>query len=249
MQESIDLKAAFPHLAADPEWVTFTPIEPGDVPTYLAFAAATIAATIAWLAWRRQVKNFKIQEDSLKTQINLLRDQISQQQESFSKQLESMAEQVAFMREESLYRQRLEERGQAVLISTWPGEDAANLLNRSGQPVHSVVVTSVAVQGAAWNKGEELPEHFHHSHRRELSLLPDGEWHVPIGLVKGGMQLRPGTEIAFTDFQGAHWIRRANGQLERIHTNPIEYYNLMRPADICLPSYGLASRRTGALPD
>jgi len=226
---------------SQPEWISFTPIQPGDVPTYLAFAAATIAATVAWLAWRRQVRNFKVQEAALGEQIRLLRDQVDQQQKAFSGQLESMAEQVSYMREESLYRQRLEERAQAILISSWPGKGAANLLNRSGQPVHSIVVTSVAVQGAAWRKGEDVPESFLHSHRRELSVLPDGEWHVPIDLLEGAMQVRAGIEIAFTDFQGAHWIRRSSGTLERISVNPIEYYGLMRPGDIYLPDPGFAS--------
>lgn len=220
--------------------ISFTPVQPGDVPTYLAFIAATIAAVVATLAWRRQVKNFNVQEGNSQKQMELLHEQIDQQQQAFSKQLEAMAEQVRLMNEESLYRQRIEERGQAVLVSAWPGNGAANLLNRSGQPVYSVVVTSVAVQGTAWRKGEEIPERFQFSHRRELSVLPDGEWHIAVELCTGAMQVRPGMEIAFTDFQGAHWIRRAYGTLERLHVSPAEHYKLPRPMDITLPSTGLS---------
>jgi hypothetical protein len=36
-------------------------------------------------------------------------------------------------------------------------------------------------------------------------------------------------EVAFTDRAGAHWIRRATGELEEIAEAPFEYFRQVKP--------------------
>lgn len=58
-----------------------------------------------------------------------------------------------------------------------------------------------------------------------VSILPGGLYRVWISgsgwhrILSG----RAGAEIAFTDAAGAHWIRRASGQLEELDHPPLGY--------------------------
>lgn len=52
----------------------------------------------------------------------------------------------------------------------------------------------------------------------------------------GHMQAQPAVEVAFTDRAGNHWIRRATGALDRIQTNGVDHYGLMRPRTFGVPS-------------
>lgn len=138
-------------------------------------------------------------------------------------------------------RTREEQRSQARLVSGWPeGERLENntpttiivLANNSEEPVHQIVVSLVLIQGGGPRVGEEL----HSSdYRSILALLPPGKWVVEIHGDWHGMNRRPGIEIAFTDREGHHWIRRANGGLEQISDSAVDYYKIGRPQGFFIP--------------
>ncbi len=44
-----------------------------------------------------------------------------------------------------------------------------------------------------------------------------------------GMCAYPVLEVGFTCADGNNWIRRGNGVLERINTDPLTYYGVVRP--------------------
>jgi hypothetical protein len=139
-------------------------------------------------------------------------------------------------------RNQEERKSQAVLVSGWPEREKitsdsfislTTLLNNSEEPVHEVVVSLVLIQGAGPKKGEDLDSSYH---RPVLSILPPGKWIVEVNSKGYGMSMRPGIEIAFTDRAERHWIRRANGTLQEIGKNAIDYYELGRPQSFSIPS-------------
>ncbi len=72
-------------------------------------------------------------------------------------------------------------------------------------------------------------------HFAVLSTLPPGLWRVRVTAPGGGMMIRPGAELAFTDRAGVHWIRRAGGSLDEISAEGAEHYGLPGPFDFALP--------------
>lgn len=123
------------------------------------------------------------------------------------------------------------EKDQAKNISAWIGpiNDRCMAtfitLNRSESPVYEVIVSLVAVQGAAFSDGLETP----YEYRGFLSVLPPGEQSVGSVMADGGMGLHFGVEIAFTDSSGVSWVRKSDGSLNKINTRAVEYYGLSRP--------------------
>lgn len=73
-----------------------------------------------------------------------------------------------------------------------------------------------------------------------VSILPGGLYRVWIE-GSGWHQIlsgRAGVDVAFTDRAGAHWIRRATGQLDEIPKPPLEYFqewNFYGPHDFQSP--------------
>jgi len=148
------------------------------------------------------------------------------------------------------YRRNLEKgeqteryRAQARLISAIPGpvkrpsttyrhgRTGVDLLNVAEEPVFRVVVGVVLIQGTGPQTLEEMLEFA--AHRQDglrpattLSLLPSGRYRVWIlgGGWSGVLSGRSGAEIAFTDRGGAHWIRRASGQLQELPEDAITYF-------------------------
>lgn len=47
--------------------------------------------------------------------------------------------------------------------------------------------------------------------------------------VDAGMHVVPGVEIAFRDGSGMNWVRRVDGLLEELGTNPVRHYQLEQP--------------------
>lgn len=98
----------------------------------------------------------------------------------------------------------------------------------SGAPIYDVVVTLVIASGAGPRTGEEVAELSGQqdqrtpSMRRANSIVPPGKYVTELPSTWGGMNRKPGSEIAFTDFQGKHWIRRYNGQLERLKKDALQ---------------------------
>lgn len=110
------------------------------------------------------------------------------------------------------------------------GRSAFYLTNNSPEPVYSVVVGMVFVQGAGPRSLEDMLELNHAQYGRRgpvttVSILPGGLYRVWISGVGWHRILsgRAGVEIAFTDAAGAHWIRRAGGALEELAESPLDY--------------------------
>lgn len=114
--------------------------------------------------------------------------------------------QVASERKRRIKRER---RSQAALISAWrdprhnrmgrPGEKVV-LLNSSGEPVYNIVVAPVAVQWAAPHRGEDMVKGFRN--HKTLSILAPGHFQTSVSSLGGGMGLRWGMEVAFSDRNG-----------------------------------------------
>jgi hypothetical protein len=72
-----------------------------------------------------------------------------------------------------------------------------------------------------------------------VSLLPPGRHRVWIrGTYERAMHSREAVEVAFTDRDGVHWIRRATGLLEELPEAPLDYfkqYELYTPHELQTP--------------
>jgi hypothetical protein len=137
-------------------------------------------------------------------------------------------------------RKRAEAEEQARMIAAWFGSrDGADgermevvLMNASAQPVYDVIAWLVLLQGAGPRKGED-DDSGDVSRRSPVGVLPPGRsaTTLPGPFLWAGMHRRPGVELAFTDAASRHWIRRGDGRLERIRTDPVKHYRLGRPVD------------------
>ena len=104
------------------------------------------------------------------------------------------------------------------------------LVNNSSEPVYSVVVGIVFVQGAGPHSLEEMLALDRKQYDRQgpittVSIVPGGLYRVWISgtgwtRILGG---RGGVEIAFSDASGAHWIRRGTGRLDELAVSPLEH--------------------------
>lgn len=141
-------------------------------------------------------------------------------------------------------RRKERQRAQATAVSGWyTAEDVRaekslfTLSNRSDEPIYEVVAMLVYIQGAAPRTGEDWGrvEQGRFSYCSIYGALGPGLWTMTVDSPWGVMQGRPGCEMGFTDAGGRHWIRRANGRLDRIKTNAIDHYGLPRPIDYAAP--------------
>ncbi len=115
------------------------------------------------------------------------------------------------------------------------GQTPIYLLNGSLEPVYTLVVSIVFIQGAAPHTTEEMLEAAHprdstnawaEAPATTVSILPPGKWRIWIPGTHGAGVLagRSGAEAKFSDRAGAHWIRRALGKLEELPQPPFEYF-------------------------
>jgi hypothetical protein len=157
---------------------------------------------------------------------------------------------------ERLERSRASRRRQAEQISGWldvesygcpsPRGSVATVLNGSGQPVYHVIVWLVSLQGGGGPAtGEEVarsiqaePESdaWERTRPETLSVLPPGMSVVCLPDWLGGMHSVPAVEIAFTDAAGRHWIRRAEGELQKISKEPAFHYGIGLPQGWTIPT-------------
>ncbi len=144
--------------------------------------------------------------------------------------------------DEQLRRERHVE--QARMIAAYLGEEERErgvddgvtgrtsfyLANNSAEPVYSVLVGSVFLQGTGPRVLEDVIKLHSREQRRgpvtTVSILPGGLYRV---WVRGtGWQRvlsgRGAVEVAFTDAAGAHWIRRASGRLEELPEPILDYF-------------------------
>ncbi|MCY8600324.1 hypothetical protein MOD33_05990 [Bacillus spizizenii] len=127
-----------------------------------------------------------------------------------------------------------EKRYQAKKISVWIDSENRNaemcysIQNVSDSPVYQAIITLVGIQGAGPPKcGEDVDERY--EYRVMLVTIPPGKFYAISNSGGRGMHIEYGVEIAFTDSNGNHWIRRSNGKLEEIKKNPLNFYNLSLP--------------------
>lgn len=118
-------------------------------------------------------------------------------------------------------------KAQAQHIAAWMlGESTAKLANSSPQPVYRVIVWTVFILGAGPHTGEEAAPG---DPSRTYAVLPPGDIEIELPHIDLGMSARPGLEIAFTDAAGLHWIRRSDGELVSIDTQPTTHYGIYEP--------------------
>ncbi|MCR8695235.1 hypothetical protein NWP13_22125 [Rhodococcus pyridinivorans] len=160
---------------------------------------------------------------------------------------------AAATEEERRAEERERVRSQAQRVYAWIGDPPASrtrtfaeannvgvyLGNSSNEPVYNVVAFLVWVQGAAFRTGEEAESYANsmadsgfsiYSIRTVVQNLPPGRFIVELkGADNSPMQGQLGVEVAFTDRDGKHWVRRATGELEELGMTPLEHYNVHRP--------------------
>lgn len=104
------------------------------------------------------------------------------------------------------------------------------LRNESESPVYNVIITCVGFQGAGpFHNGEDNEGGY--PCRRCIGTLPPGLWFAWLPTGGSGMHVVTATEIAFTDANGLSWVRRGNGKLEEIKSDPASFYNLPLPIE------------------
>jgi hypothetical protein len=180
----------------------------GDVPTWVA-GIGTVG-TLAAALW--QIRNER------------QRRLTSDKQLRVERHLEQARLVAAYMGEE----EKPEEEARSPAADE--GRTAFYLANNSPEPVYSVVVGMVFAQGAGPRTLEEMIDLNQKQYSRPgpvttVSILPGGLYRVWIAgtgwhRILGG---RAGVDLAFTDRTGAHWIRRATGQLDELAKPPLEY--------------------------
>ncbi|MGP5496065.1 hypothetical protein [Corynebacterium flavescens] len=134
-------------------------------------------------------------------------------------------------------KRKLEEKSQATQVATWVAKPTAPdtviaFKNASETPVYNAVVSLVIQSGAGPRTGEEvgkLDPRLELGYRVARSVVPPGSFHVELPASWGGMNRKPGSEIAFTDSKGKHWVRRFDGKLEKLDQDPLATMNYPLP--------------------
>lgn len=131
---------------------------------------------------------------------------------------------------------------QAESVSAWFDEGAdgpcpqygsfvwerVTLRNSSEIPVYNVIITCVGMQGAGPAfKGEDNGGSY--PCRSFVAALPPGVWGAWLPIYGRGMNILLAPEVAFTDANGASWVRRGNGLLENIGCDPVTFYGVSAP--------------------
>ena len=123
---------------------------------------------------------------------------------------------------------------------------AIDLINGSAEPIYTLVAGLVFIQGAGPASLERWLERRQGGRRDPIpittvSMLPAGDFRIRVPVTPGlGIPSgRLGAEIAFTDRNGTHWIRRAGGQLEELGQEPLRHFaelGFYGPHDLLTPS-------------
>lgn len=125
-------------------------------------------------------------------------------------------------------------RKQATGVSTWlskkhfPNSQLTQqivvLNNNSDAPIYNIVVSIVDTRSRD-AKGEKTPAEF----QLIVDAAPPGQSFCFAPQGYGGMGFHPGVEIAFSDTNGRHWVRRGNGQLRNLPRSPFTHYKVPQP--------------------
>jgi hypothetical protein len=140
-------------------------------------------------------------------------------------------------------RRRLKEKefAQAEKITAWMLEpevreqDGQNVLqselfvsNTSGQLIYKVIA-SVTNAGTGACVGNGM------SHRRFIGLVPPGTWIYKIEHPCHGMHKRFSIELIFQDAANRTWRRSSSGDLSKINTEPLAFYQIAPPVSWEMP--------------
>lgn len=127
-----------------------------------------------------------------------------------------------------------EKRKQANGVSAWLSKKVFHsghltkpiiiLNNNSDSPIYNVVISIVDAQNKN-SMGEETSEEL----RQTIDASPLGQRYCFAPKGYNGMNFHPGIEIAFSDANGVHWVRRGNGRLEILTDNPFAHYKVPQP--------------------
>lgn len=136
-----------------------------------------------------------------------------------------------------------QKRYQASRVSAWYADEtnrsnrpvdnrfvwqAVTLQNSSEAPVYNAVIMCVGVSGAGpTSRGEDNPPGY--SCWTGIGTIPPGTWNAWLPTHGSGMGVKTAPEIAFSDANGTSWVRRGNGNLEEIESDPVKFYNLTLP--------------------
>ena len=105
---------------------------------------------------------------------------------------------------------------------------AVVLRNMSDAPVYNVIIACVGISGAGPNaKGEDNGHDY--PGRACFGILPLGTRYAWLPTNGPGMHVRTAPEAAFTDANGRSWVRRGNGKLEEVETEPVFFYGIGLP--------------------
>ena len=98
------------------------------------------------------------------------------------------------------------------------------LNNNSDSPIYNVVVSIVDARNVD-AMGEQTPSEF----RKIVDASPPGQVFCMAPTGFGGMGFHPSVEIAFSDANNNHWVRRGHGQLEELDEDPFLHYKIEQP--------------------
>ncbi len=119
-----------------------------------------------------------------------------------------------------------------------PVATRVGLYNRSGAPAYDAVVRLVAA--ASRGTPADTVESFYLRRlcesTRAISVIPPGEWEIALPIQWSPVQHQPRVELAFVDAAKRDWVRHADGQLVRIHEQPIQYLHLAPRAPESVPT-------------
>lgn len=147
---------------------------------------------------------------------------------------------LALAGREARHRKRESERNQAELITAWliPDGDLTTsglvlpvigIVNASQQLAYRVIASLVPVRGAIRDDFRESIGRPAGAFRAFKGELPPGRTNLEVENPGGGMHIRFAVELSFRDAAGRTWVRKADGQLVRIRTEPPDHYGLHEP--------------------
>ena len=118
---------------------------------------------------------------------------------------------------------------QADKIGAWFLEQSEDryweveLKNESEFPVSKIILTTINGRRDDSDGRISPPEL-----RVFINHLMPGTWYTKLEGHRG-MHFLPAIEMAFTDWNGKHWIKTGNGKLSPLHLNPTAYYLISEP--------------------
>lgn len=109
------------------------------------------------------------------------------------------------------------------------------LSNASNEPVYRVLAFLVFIQGAGPQTGIDVMS-IGVPYWAAFGVLPPGRYYAGLEAGWRGMSARVSVEVAFTDRNGSHWVRHADGALLELTEAPERHYAISLPVNWATPS-------------